>query len=81
MVIENEVSVGDPSRVKQVVFRHFRKLYSEVWRGRPILEGPFVTIGNEETVEELVPEFSEEEVRAVVKDSDGNKAPGQMGLI
>lgn len=79
-VKENGVIIEDPVRVKQVVFRHFIKVYSEGWRGRPELEGPFVTIGVDGAARELVADFLEEDVWAAVKDCDGNKAPGPDGF-
>lgn len=79
-VVVDGVRVGDPEQVKQAVFRHLKDLYSEVWRGRPKLEGPFATIGRDGTLAELAAEFSEDEVRAAVKECDGDKALGPDGF-
>lgn len=79
-VVVDMVSVGEPRMVRQVVLRHFKDLYSETWRGRPKLDGPFVTIGKGGASVELVAEFSEEEVLAAIKEYNGNKAPGPDGF-
>lgn len=75
-VVENGEVIGEPKRVKQVVVGHFRKLYYEVWKSRPKLDGPFITIGDDGVKRELEAQFTMEEVWAAVKDCDGNKAPG-----
>ncbi|XP_028116125.1 uncharacterized protein LOC114313893 [Camellia sinensis] len=79
-VVVDGVSVGKPRMVRQVMFMHFKDLYSEAWRGRPKLEGPFTTIGWGGASAELVAEFTVEEVWATVTECDGNKALGPDGF-
>lgn len=80
IVIQNGEVIGEPKRVKQVVVGHFRKLYSEEWKSRPMLDGHFITIGDDEAKRDLEAEFTLEEVWAAVKDCNGNKAPGLDGF-
>ncbi|XP_028069638.1 uncharacterized protein LOC114272166 [Camellia sinensis] len=79
-VVQNGEVIGEPKRVKQVVVGHFRKLYFEEWKSRSKLDGPFITIGDDEAKRDLEVEFTLEEVWAAVKDCDGNKAPGPDGF-
>lgn len=79
-VVVDGVSVGELRMVRQVVFKHFKDLYSKAWRGKPKLKGPFTTIGRGGASEELVAEFTVEEVWVVVTECDGNKAPGPNGF-
>lgn len=70
----------EPSRVKQEIFLHFKKVFSEDWSSRPKLLGHFNFIGHDGAVDGLEAEFSEEEVWASIKSCDRNKAPGPDGL-
>ncbi|XP_028091915.1 uncharacterized protein LOC114292208 [Camellia sinensis] len=79
-VVVDGVSLGKPRMVRQVVFKHFKDLYFEAWRGKPKLEGPFTTIGRGGASNELVAEFTAQEVWAAVTECDGNKAPGPDGF-
>ncbi|XP_028105543.1 uncharacterized protein LOC114304583 [Camellia sinensis] len=79
-VVQNGEVIGEPKRVKQVVVGHFRKLYFEEWKSISKLDGPFITIGDDEAKRDLEVEFTLEEVWAAVKDCDGNKAPGPDGF-
>ena len=79
------ITVGDsvveePYIVRREVFEHFRKHYTEKWVVRPKLGGLFKSVHSSPRVEMLEAEFSEEEIKAAVKNCDGNKAPGPDGF-
>ncbi|XP_028090713.1 uncharacterized protein LOC114290913 [Camellia sinensis] len=70
----------DPVEVRAAVQQHFINQFTEPWRNRPRLSGPFVSIGDREVVELLEAKFSENEIVAAVKSCEGNKAPGPDGF-
>ncbi|XP_028055237.1 uncharacterized protein LOC114259414 [Camellia sinensis] len=75
--------VENPEQVKLEVVRYFSQLFSENWKVRPIIKGPFAVINPADAVTleaELENGFSEEEVWEAVQDCDGNKAPGPDGF-
>ncbi|GMP55749.1 hypothetical protein CsSME_00020479 [Camellia sinensis var. sinensis] len=76
----NGVSHEEPSRVKHVVFQHFKTHFDEDWTKRPVLGGVFKTIEADSVSHFLVPEFTETEVLAAIKDCNSNKAPGPDGF-
>ncbi|XP_028068451.1 uncharacterized protein LOC114271028 [Camellia sinensis] len=71
--------VEDPVQVKQEVVRHFSQLFSEDWKLRPKLLGPFAIISPAD-VGSLEAAFTEDEVWEAVQACDGNKAPGPDGF-
>lgn len=70
----------EPNLVKGEVLRHFKQVFSEDWGSRPQLRGQFRTIGQDQLVEGLEAVFSEDEVWAAIKNSDGNRASGPDGF-
>ncbi|XP_028122982.1 uncharacterized protein LOC114320085 [Camellia sinensis] len=71
--------VENPVQVKQEVAMHFNVLFSENWKVRPKILGPFAVISTVD-VGNLEIEFLEDEAWNAVKDYDGNKAPGPDGF-
>lgn len=76
----NGIVHEDPQRLKSEVFTHFKKLFSNEWKIRPKLGGPFQHINSEQSSTVLEAEFSAIEVWAAIKGCDGNKAPGPDGF-
>lgn len=81
----NSVAAGDrvyedPGEVKQQVYSHFRKHFSEAWLVRPTIDGVFKSVRNSQAFDMLEAEFTEEEIWEAVKNCDGNKAPGPDGF-
>lgn len=81
----NLVMIGDrvcedPVEVKQEVCRYFTNHFAEKLRKRPTLEGGFRSGRLNQYFELLEAEFSEEEIWAIVKNCEGNKAPGPDGF-
>ncbi|XP_028085071.1 uncharacterized protein LOC114286171 [Camellia sinensis] len=70
----------DPAVVRAEVLQHFKNQFIEYWSNRPSLFGPFKSIGGVEVRATLEAEFSEAKIVAVVKNCDGNKAPGLDGF-
>ncbi|XP_028115550.1 uncharacterized protein LOC114313361 [Camellia sinensis] len=70
----------EPAEVKQVVYDHFRLSFSEYWKYRPKLLGPFNVIAQSQHFYCLDVEFSKHEIWAAVAGCDGNKAPGSNGF-
>ncbi|XP_028121375.1 uncharacterized protein LOC114318640 [Camellia sinensis] len=66
----------DRVEVRAAVQQHFINQFTEPWRNRPRLSGPFVSIEDREAVELLEAEFSENKIVAAVNSCEGNKAPG-----
>ncbi|XP_028081929.1 uncharacterized protein LOC114283306 [Camellia sinensis] len=75
-----DVVIDDPCKVKQGVHAHFQKQFTEVWKCRPLLEGPFQSVRESPYFDKLESEFSEEEIWSAVKGCDGNRAPGPDGF-
>lgn len=48
--------------VKQEVFKQFKGLFTEKWKGRPKLKGQFKSIGQDQVAGNLEAEFFEDEV-------------------
>lgn len=66
--------------VKKEVKIHFSYLFAEKEFNRPVLSGvPFKSISEEDN-EFLLTPFSEEEIKEVIWNSDGNKSPGPDGF-
>lgn len=74
------VVIEDPCHVKAKVLEHFIIQYSEHWASRPQLEGSFKSVEGTMEFGMLEAEFTEAEIKAVVKECDGNKAPGLDGF-
>lgn len=79
-VMVNGVMVEKPLEVTHVVMSHFKNHFSESWDDRPKLSGQFKNIRGSPATELLEAEFSEKEVRSVIKSCEGNKAPGPDGF-
>ncbi|CAL5412431.1 unnamed protein product [Camellia sinensis] len=78
-VMVNGSLVEEPIVVRLEVKSHFMNHFSESWATRPSLSGQFKNIGGRQAAE-LLEDFTEEEVRYVIKNSDGNKAPEPDGF-
>lgn len=81
----NSIAVGDrvieePILVKEEVWSHFRKQFSEEWRHRPVIGGDFKNVRHSDSFQLLESEFSAEEVWEAVKLCNGNKALGPDGF-
>ncbi|XP_028089327.1 uncharacterized protein LOC114289760 [Camellia sinensis] len=78
-IVVNGIVKEDPVEVRAAV-QHFINQFTESWRIRPRLSGPFLSIGGTEDVQHLEAEFSEAKIEAAVKSCEGNKAPGLDGF-
>ncbi|XP_028104780.1 uncharacterized protein LOC114303834 [Camellia sinensis] len=76
----NGVEVDEPTEVKHATCHHFQNLFTEHWWFRPSVRGDFKKIAVNQVDAILERGFSEEEVWAVVKECDGNKAPDPDGF-
>lgn len=76
----NGMLLEEPSGIRDAVQAHFTRLFSEDWKVRPKLCGPFKSIGGAQIVAQLEAGFTEEEIRNVIKCCDGNKALGPDGF-
>jgi len=65
-----------PEEVRRAVIDYFKRQVSVVGGDRPRLDGVWFNKISEEENGRLVDTFSAEEIKGVVKDSDGNKSPG-----
>ncbi|XP_028121381.1 uncharacterized protein LOC114318646 [Camellia sinensis] len=72
--------IEDPAQVRNEVFDHFKKQFAEDWVVRPKLGGLFKSVQYSPQFAMLEAEFLEAEIKAAVKDCDGNKAPGPNGF-
>lgn len=79
-VLFNGIRYVEPGMIKQVVLRHFSSVFVEDSACRPKLVGLFVTLSSTEVREVLEAPFTMDEVWRVVKESNGNKAPGPDGF-
>lgn len=79
-VLVNGNRYDDPLVIKQEVLRHFSSAFAENWFCRPKLGGSFVTLSSIENSEVLEAPFTMDEIWRVVKESNGNKAPGPNGF-
>mgnify|MGYP003702326233 CR=1 FL=1 len=79
-IVVNGSMIEEPLELKVVVKAHFMRQFSESWKVRPKLSGPFKSFGGAQVVDQLEVEFTEEEVRTVIRCCDGNKAPGPDGF-
>lgn len=79
-IIVNGSRIEESMELRAEVQAHFMRLFSESGKVRPQLSGPFKSIGGAQVVEQLEAEFSEEEIKSVIRSSDGNKAPGPDGF-
>ncbi|KAL7226447.1 hypothetical protein ACSBR1_021527 [Camellia fascicularis] len=70
----------DPNQIKRKVYEHFKKHFSEEWASRPTLGGTFKSMQSSSYYGVLETEFLEEEIKAAVKDCDGNNAPSPDGF-
>lgn len=75
-----DIVLGEPSQVKSEIMKHFKTQFSEEWVNRPKLGGTFKSVHSSPHYERLEAEFTEAEIKAAVKDCDGNKAPGPDGF-
>ena len=78
--MEDGVRLVELARVKQLVHRHFERLFAEDWCSRPKLLGLFATINSVVQVECFEAEFSKHEIWVALQDCDGNKAPRSDGF-
>ncbi|MCI04221.1 transposon TX1 putative protein, partial [Trifolium medium] len=72
--------LSNPDAVRAEVVGYFKNHFQEVLWERPKLDEVFFPCLNEGQCEALEGSFLEEEVLAVVVDSDGNKSPGPDGF-
>lgn len=79
-ILVDERVVEELEHVKQEVWAHFNRHFSEEWRSRPTITGDFKNVRCSNFFQQLETEFSEEETWAAVKECDGNKAPGPDGF-
>lgn len=75
-----ETTVFDPEEMKVAVHNHFKNLYEEAMKIRPICIDWRGNTIQSEMCENLIVEFSENEVWKAIKSCDGNKAPGPDGF-
>lgn len=75
-----ETTVFDPEEMKVAVHNHFKNLYEEAMKIRPICMDQRGNTIQSEMCENLIVEFSENEVWKAIKSCDGNKAPGPDGF-
>lgn len=76
----NDTLVEDPILIRQAVFMHLKGLYEEDRVFRPFTIDRFGDTISEVMANQLVAEFTEEEVWNNIKSCDGNKAPGPDGF-
>ncbi|KAF5933212.1 hypothetical protein HYC85_029383 [Camellia sinensis] len=67
-IIANGSMIEEPLELKAAVKAHFMRQFSESWKVRPKLSGPFKSIGGALAVDQLEAEFTEEEVRTVISE-------------
>ncbi|CAL5404238.1 unnamed protein product [Camellia sinensis] len=79
-IVVNGSMIEEPLELKAAVKAHFMRQFSESWKVRPKFSGPFKSIGGAQVVDQLEAEFTEEEVRTVIRCCDGNKALGPDGF-
>lgn len=79
-ILINGSVVEDPQDVRAAIQNHFFTLFSDSWCSRPVLLGPFKTIGEDQSADLLESPFSEPEVKAAIRNCEGNKAPGPDGF-
>jgi exonuclease III len=72
--------VSKPVEVRAEVVGYFREHFQEVDWQRPTLDGLIFPTLEEGQREDLEANFLEEELAAVIVDSDGNKSPGPDGF-
>lgn len=72
--------IEDPAMVRKEIYDHFRKQFAEDWVVRPKLGGLFKSVQSSSQFAMLEAEFSEAEIKAAIKDCDGNKAPSPDGF-
>ncbi|XP_028074640.1 uncharacterized protein LOC114277023 [Camellia sinensis] len=76
----NGVIHKEPDTIKQEALLHFKKQFTEDWANRPSLGGVFKLVQVNHHFQELEIEFSEAEIKAAIKECNGNKAPGPDGF-
>lgn len=74
-------TVSDVAMVKREVHSYFAGLFKETMSNRPTLDGAMFSKLSEDQKYSMVEAFTEEEVRAVVFQVDGNKSPDPMVSI
>ncbi|XP_028079425.1 uncharacterized protein LOC114281174 [Camellia sinensis] len=75
-----DVVLDDPSEVNSRVYNHFKNHFLESWKSRPKLGGQFKSVRRSPAFNKLEAALSEEEIKAIVFECDGNKAPGLDGF-
>ncbi|KAL7243530.1 hypothetical protein ACSBR1_015848 [Camellia fascicularis] len=79
-ITEGEVVYEEPWQVKEKVYKHFKDHFDENWVVRPELGGSFKSVRGSCGFDMLEAVFTEAEIKAVVMECDGNKAPGPDGF-
>ncbi|XP_028102778.1 uncharacterized protein LOC114302018 [Camellia sinensis] len=79
ITVKHEV-FEEPAKVKYEVLQHFKRQFSESWVRRPVLGGLFNSVQSSSVFHDLEAVFSEDKVRAAVKECNGDKAPGLDGF-
>lgn len=76
-----DVELEDAAEIKMAIFHHFKSFFTSQAKVRPRITCSSMHKLSRSEQEEPEREFSKDEIWAVIKSFDGNKAPGPDGLI
>ncbi|XP_028099997.1 uncharacterized protein LOC114299458 [Camellia sinensis] len=79
-ITKGDLVLEEPSQVKNEVWTHFSKHFTEDRMIRLVLVGDFKSVRLSDSFHRLEEEFTEVEVWAAVRECNGNKAPGPDGF-